>query len=295
MWLASEQHKILGDNVDAVYYFSQLRADQEYEIKGKRFDSCYLSFCTYGGVPDGSLVERVANNINHKQIEFDSDGSFTIKLTPNPQGKNEFKLHDDVVNLLTREYFFDRKNSTECEMVITNISPKQTRTPLSDEALADRISVMSTFFEQMTWIAPLPVEFPMNDFLPPFEFDADQGGMGTIDNIYCFGRYHLKENQYLKIEFSSPDCCYWGVQTWNYLMQSTDYKNHQVSINSGQAKPNPDGTYTIYLSHRPMGKDNWISTAGYKEAIMFCRWLLAEELPEQPTVELCTFENKGIV
>ena len=43
-----------------------------------------------------------------------------------------------------------------------------------------------------------------------------------------------------------------------------------------------------------MGKDNWISTAVYEEAIIFCRWLLAEELPEQPTVELCTFENEVI-
>jgi len=73
-------------------------------------------------------------------------------------------------------------------------------------------------------------------------------------------------------------------------MQSTDYKNHKVSINNGEAKANPDGTYTIYLSHTPIGKDNWISTAGYQEAIMFCRWLLAEESPEQPTVELCTIE-----
>jgi hypothetical protein len=35
-----------------------------------------------------------------------------------------------------------------------------------------------------------------------------------------------------------------------------------------------------------MNVDNWISTAAYKEAIIFCRWLLAEEMPEQPTVEL---------
>jgi hypothetical protein len=37
-----------------------------------------------------------------------------------------------------------------------------------------------------------------------------------------------------------------------------------------------------------MEKDNWISTANYKEAIIFCRWLLAEELPEKPTVEVFT-------
>ena len=52
---------------------------------------------------------------------------------------------------------------------------------------------------------------------------------------------------------------------------------------------NEDGSYTIYLSHREMKEQNWISTAGYKEAIIFCRWLLAESTPEQPTVELLEF------
>jgi hypothetical protein len=35
-----------------------------------------------------------------------------------------------------------------------------------------------------------------------------------------------------------------------------------------------------------MEVDNWISTAGYDEAILFCRWLLAEEMPEKPEVEM---------
>lgn len=288
MLLANPHHKVLGDNVDAVYYFTQVRGDQEYIIRGRRFDSVYLSFCLYGGSPDGELSDRVANNINHTDIEFEADGSFEIKFTPNPAGKNEFKLDEDAVTLFTREYFFDRFNSRESELHIENTKPVEISTPLSDEALAKRIRVMRTFFEQTTWIAPLPVDFPLNDFLPPFAFEADQGGWGTVDNIYCFGRFRLEENQYLKIRFTSPECCYWGIQTWNFLMQSMDYKNYNVCINKGKAKPNKDGSYTIYLSHQPMEVENQISTAAYKEAIIFCRWLLAEEMPEQPTVELCT-------
>lgn len=289
MLLANDYHKLVGDNVDSVYYFTQLRGDQEYLIKGKRFDSCYLSFSVYGGSPNGEIVERVCNNINHKQIEFESNGSFEIKLTPNPKGKNEFKLDDDAVNMFTREYFFDRFNSHESELQIINLKPQEKATPLNDGELARRIKVMATFFEQTTWIAPLPIDFPLNDFLPPFAFEADQGGWGTVDNIYCFGRFRLEENQYLKIRFTSPECCYWGIQTWNFLMQSMDYKNYKVGINKGTATANDDGSYTVFLSHKPMDVDNWISTAAYKEAIIFCRWLLAEEMPEQPTVELCEF------
>ena len=286
MLLATPYHKILGDNVDSVYYFTQVRGDQEYIIKGRRYDSCYLSFSLYGGSPDGELSERVTLNVNHTDIEFEEDGSFEIKLTPWPKGKNEFKLDEDSVTLFSREYFFDRFNSRESDLQINNTNVHEVPVPLSDEQLAKRIQIMKTFFEQTTWIAPLPVEFPMNDFLPPFPFEADQGGWGTVDNVYCFGRFHLNEDEYLKINFTSPECCYWGIQTWNYLMQSTDYKNYKVCINKEQAVQNDDGSFTIYLSHKPMEVDNWISTSGYKEAIMFCRWLLAEEMPQQPTVEL---------
>ena len=290
MLLSTDHHKILGDNVDAIYYFTQLRADQEYLIKGKRYDSCYLAFATYGGEADGSIVDRQANNINHRDIEFEADGSFEIKLTPNPKGKNEFKLHEDVVNMFTREYFFDRFNSRESDLSILNLSPQEASKPLNDEQLAKRIEVMTTFFQQSTWIAPLPVEFPTNDFLPPFNFEADQGSFGTVDNIYCFGKFKLEENEYLKISFSSPECCYWGIQTWNYLMQSMDFKHYKVGINKGSAVPNEDGSYTIYLSHKEMDVENWISTAAYKEAIIFCRWLLADEMPEQPTCEVLKFD-----
>lgn len=289
MLLADDYHKLYGDNVDSVYYFTQLRGDQAYIIKGKRYGSCYLSFSVYGGSPNGEFVDRVCNNINHTQIEFEADGSFEIKLTPNPAGKNEFKLDEDAVNMFTREYFFDRSNSRESDLSIENLKIHEKPKPLSDDELARRIKVMSTFFEQTTWVAPLPVEFPLNDFLPPFPFEADQGGWGTVDNTYCFGRFKLEDHQYLKIHFTSPECCYWGIQTWNFLMQSMDFKHYKVCINNGNAIPNDDGSYTVYLSHKPMDVDNWISTASYKEAIIFCRWLLAEELPEQPTVELCEF------
>jgi hypothetical protein len=285
MLLADKDHKMLGDNVDAVYYFTQLRADQEYIIRGRRYDSCYLSFCTYGGSPNGEIVERVCNNINHTMIDFDADGGFEIKLTPRPDGRNEFQLHEDTVNMFTREYFFDRFNSRESDLEIINVSRQYVPAPMSDEELARRIRIMATFFEQSTWISPLPVAFPLNEFLPPFPFDGEVG-WGTVDNIYCFGRYRLEDDEYLEIRFTSPECCYWGVQTWNFLMQSMDYEHYPVAINKGNAVPNADGSFTICLSHRKMDVDNWISAAGYKEAVIFCRWLLAEEMPETPEVEL---------
>ena len=223
MPLADQSRKLYGDNVDAVYYFSQVRGDQEYVIRGRRFDSCYLSFCLYGGDPNGELADRVTVNVNHRDITFDEDGSFEIRFTQNPKGINEFPIDPDSVSLFAREYFFDRAASRESVLSIENARPQPPAMPLDDTQLARRIRDMAMFFQCTTWIAPLPVEFPVNEFCPPFEFDAEQGGWGTVDNIYCFSRFRLEEHQYLKITFRSPDACYWGFQTWNYLMQSTNY------------------------------------------------------------------------
>ena len=282
--------KIYGDNVDAVYYFTQMRGDQEYLIKGKRFDSCHLSFCVYGGDPDGELVDRVTLNINHRDTDFEEDGSFEIKLTsnPTPHKINEFKLEPDSVNMFTREYFFDRFNSTESELSIENTSSPEPSLPLTDTELAHRIRMMAMFFQCTTWLAPLPVELPINEFLPAFEFDPEQGGWGTPDNIYCFARFRLNEDQYLKITFESPECCYWGIQTWNFLMQSTNYAEFPVCINKNTAIPSEDGTFQVILSHREVS-ENWISTAAYNEGVIFCRWLLSEGMPERPKIELRTW------
>ena len=285
MPLADRNRKLYGDNVDAVYYFSQVRGDQEYVISGQRFDSCYLSFSLYGGDPNGELADRVSLNANHHDIEFADDGTFEIRLTPDPKGANEFRIDPDSVSLFTREYFFDRPASRESTLHIRNASPQPARLPLDDAELARRIRSMAMFFQCTTWIAPLPVEFPINEFCTPFEFDADQGGWGTVDNIYCFSRFRLREDQYLKISFRSPEACYWGLQTWNYLMQSTNYEDFPVCINKANAVAEPDGRYEIYLSHRPAPR-NWISTAGYNEGVLFARWLLAEALPETPETEV---------
>ena len=288
MLLSDGNRKLYGDNVDSVYYFTQVRGDQEYLIKGQRFDSCYLSFCLYGGDPHGELADRVTLNVNQRDIAFADDGSFEIKLTPNPSGPNEFRIDPDAVTLFTREYFFDRPNSRESRLSIENVAAQPKALPLTDEQLARRIRTMAMFFQCTTWIAPLPVEFPINVFLPPFQFDADQGGWGTVDNIYCFCRYRLKENEYLKVRFRSPEACYWGLQTWNFVMQSTNFRDHSVCLNKQTATPEPDGSYVVNVSHRP-AEHNWISTAGYDEAIIFIRWLLADEMPEMPTAELLTW------
>jgi len=284
---SSPEQKFLGDNVGSIYYFAPLQPDQTYRIRGRRFNSCYLSFALYGGKPDGSTSERVVDTINHRRIEFEDDGRFEILLTPDePQGPNQFQLTPDSVTLFSREYFYDPATMQEAELEIENANPPAAPGPVTDEELARRFEAVANFVEQTLMFIPLPFPLPENGFTPPFPFPKDQRSWGLTDNIYCFGRFKLAEDEYLKIHFQSPECVYWGIQTWNFFMQSMDYRYHRVMINNGLATPNTDGTYTVIVSRRPTDAPNSLTTAGYEEGMVFCRWLLAEDLPEQPVMEV---------
>src|SRR5262249_35835828 len=68
--LALPTRKILGDNVDSIYHFAPVRGDRRYRIRGRRGNEVYLSFCVYGGKPDGEWSTRVVANISQRDLQF---------------------------------------------------------------------------------------------------------------------------------------------------------------------------------------------------------------------------------
>jgi hypothetical protein len=92
--------------------------------------------------------------------------------------------------------------------------------------------------------------------------------------------FRLDADEALVIEGRSPPCTYWGAQVWNRYMQSLDYRYHRVALNCAQVALEPDGSFRLVVAHRDPGMPNWISTAGHREGIVFCRWLQAETMPE---------------
>ena len=62
---------------------------------------------------------------------------------------------------------------------------------------------------------PPPGTDEPNELGEPFGFEPDGMGWGTPDNIYAMGSFRLADDEVLVIEGRSPECCYWGVQTWN--------------------------------------------------------------------------------
>ncbi|MEM6724113.1 MAG: hypothetical protein AAF598_08745, partial [Bacteroidota bacterium] len=285
---ATPVKKILGDNVDSIYKWTQLRGNRRYRISGKRTNQCYLGFTVYRGPVDGSWSTALGANVNHTHIEFAEDGSFEFILSPNPSGPNEYLLEEDANGLITREYFFDRPSAIPAELKIEVLDFDGRPQPITDEELATRIQAAKTFMAATYAMLPFPATFLQNMLMPPFEFGANgqTNGWGTPDNVYAMGNYQLEDDDVLVISFQDHPCCYWGVQTWTPFMQSYDYRYYKVSVNNQQAQALDDGSYEIYVSKTEIDHPNYVGTAGNNEGMVFVRWLLAEGLPGLPGVEI---------
>jgi hypothetical protein len=284
--LASPTRKILGDNVDSIYFFAPLRGDRAYRIHGMRGNGLYLAFCIYGGKPDGEWSERVVANVSQRDLRFAPDGSFEIVLSPEPParpGGTHVRLEPDAVCVITREYFAEPRAAVPSRFTIEALAPAPTPPPLDDAALARRLRAVTTFMRETLAIVPLPAFPEANVIGPPMPWNPYAPGWGTPDNVYALGAFRLEPDEALVIEGRSPRCTYWGVQLWNRYMQSLDYRYHRVSLNREQAVLAPDGSFRVVVAHRDPGVPNWLATAGHREGLVFCRWLQAESPPDQPT------------
>ncbi len=283
--LASPTRKILGDNVDSRYFFAPITGTRAYRIHGRRGNDVYLSFCVYGGKPDGQWSERVVANVSQREISFGADGSFELVLSPEPSSAGRakwVKLEPDAVCVISREYYTDSGHTRPARFTLEAVEPTAAPAPLSDELLASRLRAVATFVRESIQFAPIPPLPAVNTLLPPMPWSPTVRGWGTPDNIYALGAFELEPDQAIVIAGRSPQCTYWGVQLWNRYMQSLDSRYHRVSVNHAQAQLEADGSWRVVIAHRDPGVPNWLDTAGHREGLFFCRWLQAEELPDQP-------------
>lgn len=288
--LASPTQKILGDNVDSLYHFAPLRGDRRYRIRGRRGNEVYLAFCVYGGKPDGEWSERVVANLSQRDLVCGPDGAFEIVLAAEPpaDAPNAIALAPDAVCVIVRQYFLDRRDLRPATFDIAPLDRVSAPAPLDDATLARRLRAVATFVRETIQFAPLPSGLPPNLLGPPMPWSPHVPGWGTPDNVYSLGLFRLEADEALVIEGRSPACVYFGAQLWNRYMQSLDYRWHRVSLNAAEIAFEPDGSFKLVVAHRNPGLPNWLDTAGHREGVVFCRWLQAEALPEQPTARVVT-------
>jgi len=296
--IVSPTRKIMGDNPDAIYYFSRLRGDRTYRVRGRKKEQCYISFTVHGRAEDGRLgaaAEPVLADVNDRAFEMDSDGSFEIIFSPDEHPGNWVKLDPTAASLLVRNYYELETAAAadpgiKVELSIECLDDVPVREPLSDGVLAARLADVAAFVRGATidtfdmtqleipFVSRVPNELPQ----PSVFRQAGSDSWGAVDIAYAMCPFELEDEEALVMQGCLPACAFANVVLWNKWMQCFEFRDRRVSLNRKQIDLDADGRYRIVIAARDPGVGNWLDTEGHARGTIFWRFLLPEEQPEKP-------------
>jgi hypothetical protein len=275
-----------GDNSDAYYRFAPIDPKRTYRVRGRRGDAVYLSLTVYGGPDDGRWSTRLVGTINDRTLDFDDEGNFEVVLGPDEHPGNWVRLDGDAVAVLTRDYLVDPVHDRQATWSIEvdgDVPPPR----LTDVELAARFRHATNFLRELTGIFPIALDdTKFNTVDEPYAQPQVTYGWAAGDAAYAMGSFDLDDDQALVVEGRAPKCAFWNLCLWNPFLQTYDYRYEQVTINGGQVRYEPDGSWRVVIAARDPGVPNWVSTAGHRRGRIWFRWFLAESLPERPTARV---------
>jgi hypothetical protein len=297
--------KIQGDNPDALYYYTRIRGDRNYRIRGKRVGEVYLSFTVHSGDGNGGWASGVDAARNMKEIQFAADGTFELLVGPDVDAAKGLRTKPNSQEIVTRHYF-EQKISAQLDSTLHPqlfIEALDADAPVmapSDAQIAKRLSAVSNFLVSNTSARPKPDPAKMPSWFsvipnqlgkPSVWNDKDGGGLGAVDNAYSAGRFVLAPEQALVIEGRLPKCIFANVVLWNRYLQSFDYRYRNISLNRKQIQLGKDGSYRIVIAHKDPGVPNWLGTEGRPNGTIYWRFLLPEGELETPKTSVVAFAD----
>ena len=291
--IVSPSRKVLGDNPDALYYWTRIDGRRTYRVRGALDGATYTSFTVHGIDPTGGSMERVISDVHDGQLAIAPDGTYELVLSPERHDGNWIPTAPDATSVITRHYF-ERPTSIAADPaagVRLRIDPVEAATPpppWSDAALADGLERVARYVRANTLDMPAPGQGPEYPFvskvpnvLPrPASFrTSGVATVGAVDIHYAMAPYLLQHDQALVMDGHLPACRFANVALWNMYMQTLEYRFHRTSLNRSQMRFADDGSFRVVVAHRDPGVPNWIDTEGHMLGVVFWRILLPETEP----------------
>ena len=302
--IVSPSRKVLGDNPDALYYWTRIDGRRTYRVRGAIDGAVYTSFTVHGVDPTGGSMERVISDVNDGRFAIAADGTYELILSPERHDGNWIPTAADATSVITRHYF-ERPVSIAADpeagvrLRIDPVDPPAPPAPWSDDALADGLERVARYVRANTLAMPAPGQGPDHPFvsrvpnvLPkPASFRASGvDTVGAVDIHYAMAPYLLQPDQALVMEGRLPPCRFANVVLWNMHMQTLEYRFHRTALNRAQMRFAGDGTFRVVIAQRDPGVPNWLDTEGHMLGVVFWRILLPEEEPDEIR---CTVADAG--
>jgi hypothetical protein len=276
-----------SDNPDNQYLHASIDGRRAYRLYGTRGTVHYLGFGTqighYGqgrGMPPTGYIDASA-------LDIDTDGSFELVLSKEPQDGNWLPMTEQTGTLIVRQTFLRRDVETAAELYIEPIDGPSEPTPLTAARLDDGLKQAGMLVAGASMLfSRWATEWKRHENqLPLFDVQRSNQAGGDPNIRYYHSYWRLPHGKALVIRTPVPECEHYNFQLNNYWLESLDYRYHRITLNKATAELEPDGTLLIVVAHEDPGHPNWIETARHTEGTMTLRWISAQQHP-QPTTEV---------
>jgi hypothetical protein len=275
-----------GDNPDNVYRTAIIDGTKNYEILGWKdlhnpaeqlviqVDKANLldpasMFDMNAKMP--SIVGATLALFSDRDLKIAPDGSFRITLGTSEQGPVHVALKPGNISLGIRDLLADWRQRP-CRLFVRELG---SGSPI-DGGAAEPLDYAAL---KRHLIADLPGyvrfwgRFPEIWFggLKPNTISVPRGRVGGWGFVAGLN-FALAPDEAAIVTTTKGAAAYTGFQINDPWMIQPDAKRYQVCLNSAQARPSPDGSFSYVISEKDPGVANWLDTTGVNSGIGILRW-----------------------
>jgi hypothetical protein len=285
-------------NPDDIYYYTPIRGDLKYLVRGNRGTVTRLIFTTqYGksGLLDDISECGHANDIDDTDFEVDANGEFELLFSvrrPDGYTGNWAPIAREANVMMVRFRSQDWGNERDPHLTTECVDPVPPKRRLTPEEIMSGIKLMARYPWRVTKLYfamqnGIKQRVGINAFEP-----VKYAGMSK--QVYWPAVFELNEDEALIIETELPTVRpYWNIQLNDPLFNAIEYVYRLSSINGATAKLSSDGKLRAVTAIKDPGVPNWLDPAGFNTGTIYGRWYGCDSnpLPTLKRVKLADLRN----
>lgn len=291
----SDTIKIAAENPDNLYHGAAIAGHYDYRVWGTRGAARRLTFNTFRAGGFGGGGQGVGTTLHDEDLRVAPDGTFELVLSQREHPGNWLRLYPNTSGLSIRETFIDKKTDQHAELHIERLGADRTPPPPLDAAHLHRALIRSAHY--MRAVTEMMADWSRRQAVQPNVFvdvETDDTRLWKDTQIkYHQAYFALGAEEALVVEFTPPACAYWMIVLHNYWTETLDYRHHQITLNSGSAQVQADGSVRCVIAHRDPGIPNWLDTAGHARGTVGVRWVGPAIVDVTPSARLVRISEIG--
>lgn len=269
------------DAADAKYLGAPIDPEGTYRLYGALGNAQVISIQS---IHSGSTF-KAFDSADQSKLMSNAQGEFELLITqskPDDWQGAFLALAPESNRLVIREYFGDWEREYPSTFMLERVDDTERHTEPNIEQSGQLLQEMAHQFAQR---APFWNGWVQNSRakLKNTLRTLRGNNQGLSNNVYGDGWFDIHDDEALLIELPAPEAQLWSFQLGNIWWESIDYVSGLGSINSFQAKADPDGIYRLVIAKADPGLVNWLDTAGRNEGSIMYRYQNTNTEPEPST------------